>query len=258
MAERIGVAGTGRNPPPGGASALGPDIASPPHARVGDLESHIHRVVFDSVMAHRLPPGTKLPEAALCNLFGCSRSTVRKVLQRLAHDHIVQLRPNRGAIVAVPTPDETRELFEARRALETAIVRLATANATTPAVIELRAQLRRERDALPAAHQPDWVRLASAFHLQLSRLAGNAILERYLIETVSRCSLIVALHERPGHASCEHDEHERIVEHIAAGEAAEAAELMDKHLRELERRLTVTTPPAERSLVEMLGLRGWR
>ena len=55
-------------------------------------------------MSQRLAPGTKLPEATLCELFGVGRSVVRKVLQKLAHDHIVQLRPNRGAIVAVPTP----------------------------------------------------------------------------------------------------------------------------------------------------------
>ena len=52
--------------------------------------------------------------------------------------------------------------------------------------------------------QPHWARLASGFHLKLAGLAGNPILQRYLVETVSRCSLIVALHEMPGNAACEH------------------------------------------------------
>ena len=105
-----------RNARPAAWAVRGPAVTG------GRGRERIYRAVFDSVMSQRLTPGTKLPEASLCELFGVSRSVVRKVLQRLAHDHIVQLRPNRGAIVAVPTPEETRQIFEARRALEAAIV----------------------------------------------------------------------------------------------------------------------------------------
>ena len=219
-----------------------------------DVETRLYRAVFDSVMCQRLPPGTKLPEAALCTLFGVSRSVVRKVLQRLAHDHIVQLRPNRGAIVAVPTPQETRQVFEARRALEAAVVTLAAERATADDLAALRAQLAQEQAAVDDTDQPAWVRLASSFHLRLAEVAGNPILLRYLTETISRCSLIVALHEPPGNAACEHDEHARIVECIARGDAAGAVTLMDAHLRDLERHLALEHAPRERSLAQLLGM----
>jgi DNA-binding GntR family transcriptional regulator len=219
-----------------------------------DVETRIYRAVFDSVMAQRLLPGTKLPEAALCELFGVSRSVVRKVLQKLAHDHIVQLRPNRGAIVAVPTPDETRQIFEARRALEAAIVTLVTQRATAADLRALRAQLQQEHQAVHRFDQPAWARLASTFHLRLAELAHNPLLQRYLVETVSRCSLIVALHEPPGNAACEHDEHERIVDCIARGDAAGAVALMDSHLRDLEQHLALDSHPQARSLGQLLGL----
>ncbi len=219
-----------------------------------DVETRLYRAVFDSVMSQRLPPGTKLPEAALCELFGVNRSVVRKVLQRLAHDHIVQLRPNRGAIVAVPAPEETRQIFEARRALEAAIVTLVTQRATAADLDALRAQLQLEHQAVHRYDQPAWARLASTFHLRLAELADNPLLQRYLVETVSRCSLIVALHEPPGNAVCEHHEHERIVDCIAQGDAAGAVALMDAHLRELERHLALDSPPQARSLGALLGL----
>ena len=219
-----------------------------------DVETRIYRAIFDSVMAQRLLPGTKLPEAALCELFGVSRSVVRKVLQKLAHDHIVQLRPNRGAIVAVPTPDETRQIFEARRALEAAIVTLVTQRATAADLRALRAQLQQEHQAVHRFDQPAWARLASTFHLRLAELAHNPLLQRYLVETVSRCSLIVALHEPPGNAACEHDEHERIVDCIARGDAAGAVALMDSHLRDLEQHLALDSHPQARSLGQLLGL----
>jgi DNA-binding GntR family transcriptional regulator len=219
-----------------------------------DVESRIYRAVFDSVMNQRLTPGTKLPESSLCELFGVSRSVVRKVLQRLAHDHIVQLRPNRGAIIAVPSPEETRQIFEARRGLEAIIVNLATQNATARDVAELRKQLKQEHDAMNRFDQPAWARLASSFHLRLAALARNPILERYLVEMVSRCSLIVALYEPPGNAACEHEEHERIVDCVARGDAEGAVQLMDEHLRALERNVSVQRAAPDRTLAHLLGM----
>ena len=219
-----------------------------------DVESRIYNTVFESVMTQRLTPGTKLPEAALCGLFDVSRATVRKVLQKLAHDHIVELRPNRGAVVAAPTPEETREIFEARRLMEAAIVRLAAANATRADINSLRAQLKREHEAMHRLSQPDWARLASSFHLRLAEVAGNEILQRYLVELVSRCSLIVALYEPPGNASCEHEEHAHIVDYIEKGDAERAIKFMDEHLNKLEANICVQSASKDNSLARMLGM----
>ena len=218
------------------------------------VEQRMYDSVFESVMNQRLPPGTKLPEAALCELFQVSRSVVRKVLQRLAHDHIVDLRHNKGAVVATPTPEETRAIFEARRGLENVIVRLAARNAKPADWADLRERMAREHEAMHRFDQPRWARLASSFHLRLAQLAGNPILERYLVELVSRCSLIVALYEAPGNASCEHDEHQALVDCIARRDADGAARLMDEHLLALERNIQLRQHSAEPSLGRMLGL----
>ncbi|MCZ8252136.1 MAG: GntR family transcriptional regulator [Hylemonella sp.] len=243
-----------RRAPPPRQRTPAPPVEDSAEGDSADVEARIYRAVFESVMSQRLKPGTKLPEAPLCELFKVSRSVVRKVLQKLAHDHIVQLRPNRGAIVAVPTREETRQIFEARRALEAAIVRLVTERATARDLKGLREQLRAEHEAMHRFDQPAWARLASAYHLRLAELSGNPILQRYLAEIVSRCSLIVAVHQPPGNAACEHDEHERIVDCIAKGDAEGAVKLMDQHLRELEEHLMLVSPGDEKSLAKLLGL----
>jgi DNA-binding GntR family transcriptional regulator len=217
-------------------------------------ELRVYRTIFESVMNQKLAPGTKLPEVALCRLFGVGRTRIRRVLQALAHDHIVDLRPNRGAVVAAPTPEETRQIFEARRAIEAALLPLAIANATKADLAGLRRQLRDEHAALHRSDQPAWVRLASAFHLQVASLARNAILQQYLNELVSRCSLIVALYEPPGNSACEHDEHARIVALMERGDAATALRVMDDHLRDLQRRICLDRADARGALAQMLGL----
>ena len=166
----------------------------------------------------------------------------------------MQLRPNRGAIIAVPSPEEIRQIFEARRGLESAIVRLAAQHAQPADVKDLRARMKREHEAMHRFDQPAWARLASAFHLRLAQLARNPILERYLVELVSRSSLIVAVYEPPGNASCEHDEHEALVDCIARGDGDGAARLMEQHLRTLERNIELRQHQAQPSLGKMLGL----
>lgn len=230
-------------------------VTAPPMPETGeDVEQRIYTAVFDGVMNQKLAPGTKLPEAALCDLFKVSRSVVRKVLQRLAHDRIVELRANKGAVVASPTPEETRQIFEARRALEASIMRLAVKNATKADLADLRKRMAREHEAMHRFDQPSWARLASSFHLRLAELAGNEMLQRYLTELVSRCSLIVALYEPPGNASCEHDEHEALVDCIEKRDAEKAVKLMEEHLLVLERNVQLRQESPGHSLGRMLGL----
>ena len=176
------------------------------------------------------------------------------MLQRLAHDHIVELRPHRGASVAVPTAEDTRQIFEARHVVEAATVRLAAQHASAADVAVLRRQLADEHEAMHRFDQPAWTRLASAFHLRVAALSRNPILQRYLEEIVSRCSLIVALYEPPGNAACEHDEHERIVDCIARRDGEGAAALMVEHLRILERNVVLRRESPDRSLRAMLGM----
>lgn len=243
------------NPPgPGPQTAVRP-VDTHAGGTVASTEQRLYDAVFDSVMRRRLPPGTKLPEAALCDLFGVGRTVVRRALQALAHDRIIALRPNRGATVAMPTAEETREVFEARRGIEAAIVRLATERKTPEALAMLRALLQTAHDRLHGADQPAWARLAGSFHLKLARMAGNATLERSLQETMSRCSLIVALYEPPGNAQCGHAEHAAIVDCIARGDAEAATTMMVAHLHTLESHVCLQ-PDADGkgSLRRMLGL----
>ena len=201
------------------------------------VDLRIHRAVVNAVMSHRLPPGTRLAEADFCELYQVSRTTVRKALQRLAHDHIIELRPNRGAVVASPTPKEARDIFAARRALEREIVPLVVRNATPASLRALRAALDAEEAARQAGDRAAWIRRGGEFHLLLAELAGNAVLQRFLGELVSRCSLIIALYEKPGAPLCGSGHHGDLLAFIEQGRADAAVDLIEHHLVEIEARL---------------------
>src|SRR4051812_42442649 len=72
----------------------------------------------EAILAHRLAPGTKLPEDELAAIYAVTRPIIRSALHTLAHDRLVRLEPNRGAFVAQPSKKEAREVFEARTLIE--------------------------------------------------------------------------------------------------------------------------------------------
>ena len=231
----------------------GTSRAAPQKRGTTAVDVRIYNAVFNAVMSQRLPPGTRLGEAEFCELYKVSRTTVRKALQRLAHDHIVELRLNRSAVVASPSPKEARQIFAARRAIEREIVPLVAGKASKTSMARLREAIEAEHQAVHAGDRPEWIRLGGEFHLRLAEQAGNDVLLRFMTELVSRCSLIIALYESPGSPMCEDDEHKRLLTLIEKGKAVEAVALMDQHLLTIEQRLRLGEPKKEISLAEALS-----
>ncbi|WGG50303.1 GntR family transcriptional regulator [Rugamonas sp. DEMB1] len=217
------------------------------------VDLRIYRAVVNAVMSHRLPPGTHLGEADFCELYRVSRTTVRKALQRLAHDHIIELRPNRGAVIASPTPEQARDIFAARRALEREIVPLVIRHRTPASLQQIRQALEAEDQARRTGDRASWIRLGGEFHLLLAELAGNQVLLRFMGELVSRCSLIIALYESPGASMCENDEHKELMALIEQGKAEQAGALIEHHLLEIEGRLRLGEPGRKINLAEALA-----
>lgn len=217
------------------------------------VDLRIYRAVVNAVLSHRLPPGTHLGEADFCELYQVSRTTVRKALQQLAHDHIIELRPNRGAVIASPTQQEARDIFAARRALEREIVPLVISKATPESLRQIRAALEAEDQARRNGDRANWIHLGGKFHMLLAELAGNQVLQRFMAELVSRCSLSIALYESPGAAMCKNDAHQNLATLIEQGKVKDAVRLIEHHLLEIEGRLRLGEPERKINLAEALS-----
>ncbi len=109
--------------------------------------------IWEAIVNHSLPPGTRLVEDQLCGVFGIGRTRIRQVLQRLAHEHVVTLMPNRGAVVSKPSAQQARDVFEARSVLETAVVTRFLERATKTDKRRIGEHLMREKAARP---QRNW------------------------------------------------------------------------------------------------------
>jgi DNA-binding GntR family transcriptional regulator len=86
------------------------------------VEARAYNDIWNAVIDRKLRPGTKLEEGVLCEIYGVSRTVIRKVLVIMEQEGIVSLPLNRGAYIALPSPQDAADLCEAASALLSYIV----------------------------------------------------------------------------------------------------------------------------------------
>jgi DNA-binding GntR family transcriptional regulator len=195
-----------------------------------------HRTLRQAIIEQGLKAGTKLPEDEIGRHFSMSRTLVRAVLSKLQAQGLVDTYHKRTATVAQPSLEEARDAFAVRRALEREVMKSVMKRWSAPIEKLLREHVQEEEVAHAKGDVRLSTRLAGEFHLKLAELSGNALLERYLAELVSRCSLILAMYSRPHSSECAISEHSALINALRDGDLSVAEHLMDEHLSSVESR----------------------
>lgn len=198
--------------------------------------------ILGAIWEHRLPPGTKLVEEKLAGVFKVSRTKVRLALAKLSNDGILTTEPNRGTFVSSPTIEQARQVFEARRMVEPALIRSLCGSLRREQLSRLRKNIAMESDARDRADRPATIRLSGEFHVLIAELTQNAYIGRTLRELCSLTCLVIALYDAPGTPACPHHEHASIVDALEARDADKACALMVEHLNHVENTLRLEMP----------------
>ncbi|MCX5513541.1 GntR family transcriptional regulator [Kaistia algarum] len=200
----------------------------------------VYGELLAAIVDHRLTAGTRLPEDEIGAVYGASRTIVRSALEALSHEGVVRIEPNRGAMVAHPTVDEARAVFEARALIEPRVAE-AAAKLVTPADIEaLRRQVEAEHAALHAGDHRRAIVLSGDFHDSIAAIAAQPIFAGFVRELIMRSSLIISLYWRRKEATCATPAHGALIEALAAHRAEEAAARMADHIADLVDGLDLT------------------
>jgi GntR family transcriptional regulator, transcriptional repressor for pyruvate dehydrogenase complex len=213
-------------------------------SRGGVTDDAIERI-RERIASGTWGPGTRLPrEADLAKQLGLSRNSLREAVRALSLARVLEVRRGDGTYVSSLEPDElleptlsathllrgrtVLELFEVRRMLEPQAAAMAALRVDDDVMHDLRTEL--DRMVAAGDHAEDLVDADAAFHDVIARAPGNGVLRallRSLSTSTVRARLWHGIADR-GALDLARDEHARIYEAIAAGDAdlARAAALL--------------------------------
>jgi DNA-binding GntR family transcriptional regulator len=83
-------------------------------------QPRVRDLLEEAILEGELKPGERLRAEALAQRFGTSRTPIREALVQLEGQGLVELEPNRGAVVRTFDRDDVRDLYEVRALLEPA------------------------------------------------------------------------------------------------------------------------------------------
>ncbi|TDV54265.1 GntR family transcriptional regulator [Actinophytocola oryzae] len=130
------------------------------------------------LLSGSIEPNTRLTEADLTSRFNVSRSTMRAVLVHLTQEGYVTSEVNRGVRTRSFTPEEAKDILEARETLESALAGKAAERATEDEIGELRVTLDAMADAQARGDQAAYSRGNRLFHQQVKAAAHQQTLAR--------------------------------------------------------------------------------
>ncbi len=139
------------------------------------LREQVLEKLRSAIVEMRFQPGERLVERKLCELLGVSRTSVREALRHLESEGLVRAVPHKGPVVALPTADEARDLYEVRVALEGLAGELFARNATDAQRQALSARFRDLADAASRNDVQSAYQAGTRFYETLIAGIGNQL-----------------------------------------------------------------------------------
>ena len=185
----------------------------------------------DLIVQGRLIAGVRLNERLLTAQLGVSRTPLREALKVLATEGLVELLPNRGAIVSQMDPVRLAQTLAVMGALEALAGELACLNATDAQINEIRA-LHYEMLAYHARGDlAGYFKFNQAIHLKIVKYSGNAVLfnaYRQMNGNVRRARYLANLSKERWDAAVR--EHDAILVALSARDVKRIKALLSDHL----------------------------
>ena len=185
----------------------------------------------DLILEGVLKGGEKIREKELTEHFGVSRTPLREAMKILASEGLIDLIPNRGAVISSPSTDTLRDAFPVLATLEGLAGEQAAARATDEEIAHIAKLTQALRRSLEQEDRPGYFQINQDIH--------NCILAASRNETLLRTHATVAgtVHRARYQANLESsrwkaalDEHERIAEALGRRDGAEVNRLLSAHM----------------------------
>jgi DNA-binding GntR family transcriptional regulator len=195
------------------------------------IASQVAEHLRGEILAAKLPPGARLLQDEEARRLGVSRTPVREAFKQLEAERLIELIPNRGAVVSRLSSDAVRDLYFIRSHVESLAVSEAAQKVTPVDLEEIDDILRVSEGLSPGGDRAELLALNKRFHFRIyeaSRLPPLVSIISSLwapIEAVR--AAYVSVSTLAGHAV---DEHRRLYEALQRRDGDAAGELTRRHI----------------------------
>jgi DNA-binding GntR family transcriptional regulator len=200
--------------------------------RAASIADQVFHTLRSSIVTMRLTPATALSEQDIADRLKVSRQPVREAFIKLSEIGLVRVLPQRGTFVVKISAKAVTDARFVREAVECAIARRASEGIGRPAIAVLRAIVADQRKA---ARDPEqFFVLDEAFHRGLASAAECAYAWKVIEEAKAQMDRVRFL-SLPDATPIGHliEQHQAILDAVAAGRGDAAEQAMKSHLREI-------------------------
>ena len=209
-------------------------LTSPPLTRADAIAAELRRLILSGELAG----GERLRQQEIAERFGTSTTPVREAFTALAREGLVRQDAHRGVVVFEASPEDVRENFEIRAALESLAAELAAKSITDDELAELDDLLREMQSTLrrdPARHQQV---LNPRFHSIINAAARRprlfALIENLRAAAITYQALLANTALTNEYIDAVQAEHEEIVSALRARAPKRAARAVRAHVAHAE------------------------
>jgi DNA-binding GntR family transcriptional regulator len=190
-------------------------------------------VIREQILAGGFRRGEHLVEARIARQLHVSRGPVREAFKLLRAEGLVDEEPRRGTFVVTLSAADVREVYDLRAAVEARAARRLAEARDPGAIAELRGLLDRIGQAAASGDRRAVSRNDLAFHEAICRLSGNSRLHAVFVRHAPALHAMLRLDDQlyPRLEDIA-DQHRPIVDAIAAGDPAAAADACSRHCEE--------------------------
>ena len=205
------------------------------------LRRRVFAIIEEAVLNGKYAPGEGLTESRLAGELGVSRTPIREALTQLEHEGLVQLVPNKGAVVTGISPKDIQDIYAIRMMVEGLAARWAAENIGEEELRELQEAIDLEEFYTSRGDIDRLMSLDSNFHQILYRASKSRPLQ-YMLHTFhhyiqrARSQSIAA----PGRAQLALEEHKAILQAIRARDGDRAERITVEHIRKASMNLLKT------------------
>jgi len=204
-------------------------------------DSFVERV-YDQLRAmaidYEFKPGERLNEGELARSLGVSRTPLREALNRLNTEGLLRFVPGKGFYCRDLDVHEIFSLYEVRKAIEVAAIRLAIHRAKDEDIDELLSFLDSTGPDPGSRSTDELVELDENFHERLIAMSGNPEMLRVLRNLNARIHFVRWIDMKRGDRPLTQTEHRNALLALKAKDEAACVAMLEKHI---DRRLDQIT-----------------